>query len=329
LKNVLVTGGAGYIGSHICKMLAGNGYNPVVFDNFSTGHEWAVKWGPLFRGDLLSETDLEAAFEAHQYCGVIHMAASSLVGESCIMPLDYYRNNFVGTQNLLRVMLNHKVQKIVFSSTCAVYGEPEVVPITEAEALTPCNPYGESKFFIERMMRSCDTAHGLKSVALRYFNASGADPDGEIGEVHANETHLVPIVLDVASGLRSKLTIFGADYETPDSTCIRDYVHVNDLATAHLKALEYLLDEGQTTTLNLANGNGFSVLDVVKVAEKVTGKTIKLESGERRPGDPPILIGQPSLAKKTLGWTAKYLELEDHIQHAWNWYQKNKSHPEP
>ena len=324
MQNVLVTGGAGYIGSHICKMLAGNGYNPVVFDNFSTGHKWAVKWGPHIRGDLLSESDLAAAFESRQYCGVIHMAASALVGESCIKPLDYYRNNFIGAHNLLRVMQDNKVQKIVFSSTCAIYGEPEIVPITESEAPKPCNPYGESKFFIERMLRSCDTAHGLKSVALRYFNASGADPDGEIGEDHENETHLVPIILEVALGLRENLTIFGSDYATPDGTCIRDYVHVNDLASAHLKALEYLLDDGPTTALNLANGNGFSVIDVVNVAQKVTGKTIKLQIGDRRPGDPPILIGEPGLAKKTLGWTANYTALEDHIHHAWNWCKKHK-----
>ena len=298
------------------------GYSPVVFDNFSNGHDWAVQWGPTVIGDLLDTDDIRRAFKSYKFCGIIHMAGLSIVSESARKPALYYLNNFVGTMNLVQIMQEFSVNKIVFSSTSAVYGEPNTIPISEEHTLSPSNPYGESKLFIEKMLGSETNANGLNAVALRYFNASGADPQANIGEDHEPETHLIPLVLNAVFDQKGPLMVFGNDYDTPDGTCVRDYIHVCDLADAHIRSLEYLLKDGATTSLNLANGNGYSVMEVIQAVERVTGQSVKYEIGDRRPGDPAILIGDASRAKRVLGWTPKYINLDEHIAHAWAWYKK-------
>ena len=321
---IIITGGAGYIGSHALKILHAYGHETLVVDNLSTGHKEFIKWGDFEEVDICDLEKLKLIFNSYKADGILHFAASSIVSESFERPLKILENNIYGSLNVFEAMKYSGVKNIVFSSSCSVYGIPSVNPIKENTPKNPISPYGESKLFIENALDWFDKAKILKYVVLRYFNAAGADPDGEIGEDHINETHLIPIVLEVASGHRDKLIIYGADYPTPDGTCIRDYVHVSDLATAHLKALEYILDDGPTIALNLSNGNGFSVFDVVNATEKITGKTITLQIGDRRIGDPPILVGDPGLANMTLGWVANFKKLEDHIQHAWNWYQVHK-----
>jgi UDP-glucose-4-epimerase GalE len=290
-KCVLVTGGAGYIGAHACKALSEAGYTPVTYDNLVYGHPEAVKWGPLVKGDIGDRTQLEMVMQKYNPFAVMHFAAYAYVGESVEHPVKYYRNNVAGTLSLLESMKSCSIDKIIFSSTCATYGMPDQIPIDEKHPQNPINPYGRSKLMIEWILQDFATAYDLKFVSLRYFNAAGADPDAEIGEDHDPETHLLPLVLDVALGSRNRLEIYGTDYDTSDGTCIRDYIHVSDLADAHLLALEYLNDGGQSDVFNLGNGNGFSVKEVVAAAMKVTGCDIPCLESERRPGDPAVLIG--------------------------------------
>src|SRR5215469_12855316 len=305
-QSVLVTGGAGYIGSHACKVLARAGRHPVVFDNLSRGHRGAVRWGPLVEGDLADRAGLVAAIETHRVSAVMHFAAYAYVGESVADPASYYRNNLVGTLSLLEAMRETRVEKIVFSSTCATYGIPEVVPIRETAPQLPVNPYGETKLAIERALHWYGEAYGLRSVSLRYFNAAGADPEGEIGELHEPETHLVPLVLQTALAQRSHVDIYGTDYPTPDGTAVRDYTHVEDLAEAHLRALEHLRAGGDSMAINLGAGRGHSVREVIAAAEAVCGRAIPWREAARRPGDPPMLVADPSRATEQLGWRAHY-----------------------
>ena len=319
--NILVTGGAGYIGSHACKALALAGHSPITYDNLVSGHRWAVKWGPLEVGDIADRTRLDAVIERYRPEAVMHFAAYACVGESAQHPGKYYRNNVAGTLTLLEAMRDHNVDKMIFSSTCAIYGIPEVVPIAEDHSQRPTNPYGMSKLMIEQILQDFDHAYGLRSISLRYFNAAGADPDGEIGESHNPETHLIPLVLDAAAGKRRAVTVFGDDYDTPDGTCIRDYIHVTDLAEAHLAALRSLESGAATTAYNLGNGRGFSVQEVVERVRQVTGRKVPQEIGARRSGDCACLVGDSSLIQSQLGWLSKINSLNDIINTAWAWHQ--------
>lgn len=323
MKHVLVTGGAGYIGSHACKALAAAGLVPVAFDNLVYGHECAVRWGPFVQGDILDRVALDRVIEIHRPQAVMHFAAFAYVGESVTDPVKYYQNNVTGALTLVEAMRDHGLDKLVFSSTCATYGVPDTVPITEEHPQRPINPYGTTKLVIERMLRDVDAAHGLRSISLRYFNAAGADPDVEIGEAHDPETHLIPLVLDAATGRRPEITIFGADCHTPDGTCIRDYIHVADLADAHVLALQVLEGGAATTAYNLGNGRGFSVREVINAARLVTGRAIPERIGPRRPGDPAELVGDASRIRRELGWEPRHVELGDIIETAWNWHRKN------
>jgi UDP-arabinose 4-epimerase len=323
MKTILVTGGAGFVGSHACKALARAGYRPVVFDNLEYGHESAVKWGPLERGDLRNAQDLARVFAAHRPWAVMHFAAYAYVGESVTAPEKYYDNNIGGTAKLIAACAAHGCVQFVFSSTCATYGIPERLPLTEGSAQQPVNPYGYTKLVVERLLKDAETAHGMRHVALRYFNAAGADPDGEIGESHDPETHLIPLVLLAAMGRRPRVKLFGNDYPTPDGTCIRDYVHVADLADAHVAAIEWLAAGKPSEAFNLGNGRGFSVAQVVSVAEKVTSRKVPAEMCARRPGDPPILVSDSGKARRLLEWTPRFPDLEDQIRHAWTWLEKH------
>jgi UDP-arabinose 4-epimerase len=319
-KTVLVTGGAGYIGSHACKALARAGYQPVVFDNLSRGHRAAVRWGPLVEGDIAERGKLVAALDRHCVSVVMHFAAYAYVGESVTDPALYYANNLGGSLSLLEAMREAAVDKIVFSSTCATYGTPAAVPIHEAMLQLPVNPYGETKLAIERALRWYGEAYGLQWASLRYFNAAGADPEGEIGELHEPETHLVPLVLQAALGERPQIDIYGTDYPTPDGTAIRDYIHVQDLAEAHLRALEHLGEGGQNVALNLGTGCGHSVREVIRAAEAVSGKSIRCRETARRPGDPPILVADPGLAAELLGWSPRISDLDTIVRTAFVWH---------
>lgn len=317
---VLVTGGAGYIGSHACKALAKAGYTPIAFDNLIYGHRAAVRWGPLEEGDILDRRRLDDVLEKYRPAAVMHFAAYAYVGESVSDPGKYYRNNVAGTINLLEALRDHDIDKVIFSSTCATYGVPQRNPIPDDHPQHPINPYGNSKLMIEQVLRDFDAAHGIRSISLRYFNAAGADPDTEIGEDHDPETHLIPLVLDAAAGKRPYVTVFGNDYETPDGTCIRDYIHVTDLAEAHVLALGSLEKEATTTAYNLGNGQGFSVNEVINTAHHVTGHAIPVKFGARRPGDPPKLVGDASRATAALGWRPRFGSLQDIIATAWEWH---------
>jgi UDP-arabinose 4-epimerase len=320
-RSVLVTGGAGYIGSHACKGLARAGYEPVVFDNLSRGHRESVRWGPLVEGDLADRERLVMAMQTHRISAVMHFAAYAYVGESVADPALYYRNNLMGTLSLLEAMREVGVDKVVFSSTCAIYGNPENMPIGESAPQRPVNPYGETKLAIERALRWYGEAYHLRSVSLRYFNAAGADLQGEIGELHEPETHLVPLVLRAALGQRSHIDIFGTDYPTADGTAIRDYIHVEDLAEAHLRALEYLSAGRESAALNLGTGKGHSVREVIAAAEAVSGRTVPRRNAARRAGDPPILVADPSLAAEQLGWRARHSDLQTIIRTAFAWHE--------
>ncbi|MGD9667568.1 MAG: UDP-glucose 4-epimerase GalE [Hyphomicrobiaceae bacterium] len=319
---VLVTGGAGYIGSHACKALHQAGYTPVTFDSLVNGHEWAVKWGPLERGNILDRARLDEVLKYYKPSAVMHFAAFAYVGESVEDPGKYYRNNVVGSLTLIEAARDHKIPRFVFSSTCATYGVPVQLPIIEDTPQRPINPYGESKLMVERMLDSFSAVHDINYIALRYFNAAGADPDNAIGEDHAPETHLIPLALDAASGRRPHLTVFGIDYDTPDGTCIRDYIHVSDLAEAHVLALKALIDGAPSQALNLGLGFGFSVLEVINSVERVTGCKVHKLHGPRRPGDPAALISDPSKANKVLGWSPKLRGLEEIVGTAWAWHQR-------
>lgn len=321
--HVLVCGGAGYIGSHMCKMLVARGHQATVFDNLSTGHRAAVRWGTFVQGDLLDPGQIDGVLGLAHYDAVMHFSAKSLVGESVQRPDLYYRNNVVGTLNLLDGMVRHQVRKFIFSSSAAVYGNPEYTPIDENHATVPINPYGATKRIAEGMLAHYDSAFGLRSVSLRYFNAAGADPDGELGEDHDPETHLIPnVLLSVARSAEFQLKVFGNDYETPDGTCVRDYIHVNDLCDAHMRALEYLDGGGQTDVFNLGNDHGFSVAEVIAAARSVTGAEIPYTNAARRPGDPPALVASSAKARRLLGWSAGYTQLSDIIATAWEWHRR-------
>lgn len=318
---ILVCGGAGYIGAHVNKALHQEGYETVVFDSLIYGHREAVKWGTFVKGDLANPDALEAVFQTYDIDAVFHFAAFTYVGESVENPEKYYYNNVGNTLNLLKVMRKHGCNKIIFSSTCATYGEPEKLPLTEDMPQHPINPYGATKLMVERIFKDYHAAYGLEFVVLRYFNAAGADPDGEIGESHNPETHLIPLVLDAASGKRADIKVFGTDYDTTDGSCIRDYVHVTDLASAHLLALHHLEAGRGSDFFNLGNAQGTSVLEVVEAARRVTGKDFKATMTERRPGDPPKLVGSSEKAMQVLGWRPRFADIDVIVEHAWNWHQ--------
>ncbi|MDS4042014.1 MAG: UDP-glucose 4-epimerase GalE [Candidatus Competibacter sp.] len=319
MKSILVTGGAGYIGSHACKALARAGYLPVVYDNLVYGHEWAVKWGPLERGDLLDGTRLAEVIARYRPAAAIHFAAYAYVGESVSDPAKYYGNNVGGTLSLLAALRAGGVERLVFSSTCATYGVPERLPIDESHPQRPVNPYGHSKWMIEQVLRDYAQAYELRSIVLRYFNAAGSDPDGEIGEDHTPETHLIPLVLRAARDPNAPVSIHGTDYPTPDGTCIRDYIHVTDLADAHLRALAALEKGAETAAYNLGTGRGHSVREIVAAARRVTGREIAVVEGPRRPGDPPELVADATRAGIELGWIPGFTEIDDIIETAWRW----------
>lgn len=320
-KNILVTGGAGYIGSHTCKALAAKGYTPIAYDNLSNGHEWAVKWGPFIKGDISDRALLDEVFTKYKPSGIIHFAAFIEVGESVRNPGNFYRNNSCGTLTVMEAMHDHGCERIVFSSTAAVYGMPEKMPIMESHAQWPVNPYGWSKFMVERMLEDFGRAHETRHCALRYFNAAGADPECEIGEAHNPESHLIPLILRAAKDPEKPITVFGTDYDTPDGTCIRDYIHVCDLADAHIRALDYLA-ENESVSINLGTGTGNSVQEIIEAARKVTGLPIVPKLGTRRAGDPPRLVADRTMAGEKLGWEPQYTDILETIQHAWNWMQR-------
>lgn len=319
---VLVCGGAGYIGSHINKQLHKEGYETVVFDNLVYGHREAVKWGKFEQGDLSNIEDIERVFNKYSIEAVFHFAAYAYVGESVVNPEKYYYNNVSNTLNLLKVMREHGCRKIIFSSTCATYGEPERVPITEDMPQNPINPYGATKLMMERILKDYYRAYGIEFVVLRYFNAAGADPEGEIGESHDPETHIIPLVLDAASGRRENIKVFGTDYETLDGSCVRDYIHVYDLATAHLLALHYLEQGKESDFFNLGNELGTSVLQVIDSVKKVTGREFKVTLTDRRPGDPAVLVGSSRKAQEILGWEPIYKDIDKIVEHAWKWHER-------
>ncbi|MGZ5016327.1 MAG: UDP-glucose 4-epimerase GalE [Methylobacter sp.] len=318
-KTVLVVGGAGYIGSHMVWLLGQKGVNVVTLDNLSSGHRDAVLHGQFVHGDIADRLILDKVFREHKFNAVMHFASFIQVGESMQDPAKYYQNNFTNTLNLLNAMLTYGVDKFIFSSTAAIFGEPEYVPIDEAHPKRPINPYGCSKLMVEQALADYDRAYGLKSVCLRYFNASGAHPDSLLGERHDPETHLIPLVLQAASGRRPHITVFGRDYDTPDGTCIRDYIHILDLAEAHWLALQYLQSTGESAAFNLGNGNGYSVESVIQAARRVTGKIIPVLEGQRREGDPARLVANADKIKQQLGWQPAYADLDVIVKHAWQW----------
>lgn len=319
MTTILVTGGAGYIGSHTVKLLLRQGYTPLVFDNLSTGYRPAVLQAHLLEGDLRDTALLEQMLRTHNVQAVIHFAAFASVGESVREPLAYYANNAMGTLSLLQAMHAAAVRRLVFSSTCAIYGVPRWPYLREDHPQQPINPYGESKLFVEQMLRACTTAYGLRWISLRYFNAAGADPEGELGECHEPETHLIPLVLAAANGRLPAMQIFGTDYDTPDGTCIRDFIHVTDLATAHLQALEILETDHANTAYNLGTGAGYSVRQVIDAASRITGRTIPTSVAPRRPGDPPRLVAEIGKVRQALDWTPQYSDLETILTTAWRW----------
>lgn len=316
---VLVTGGAGYIGSHACKALSRAGYLPVTYDSLVYGHEWAVKWGPLERGDILDRARLNEVIETHKPKAIMHFAAFAYVGESVSDPGKYYKNNVVGSLNLLEAARDFGIEKFVFSSTCATYGVPEALPITEDTPQRPINPYGASKMMVERMIADFSAAHGLRSMSLRYFNAAGADPDGDIGEDHDPETHLIPLVLDAATGASSDVKVFGSDYETRDGTCVRDYVHVCDLAEAHVLALRSLERGDPSAVYNLGTGDGATVLEVIRAVQWATNLPVSTSFEGRRAGDPPVLLADATCAREGLGWVPKMSTMDEIVATAWAW----------
>jgi UDP-glucose 4-epimerase len=322
---ILVTGGAGYIGSHAVLALINAGYEVIILDNLVYGHRDLVEEvlkAELIVGDISDRPLLDKLFASRNIGAVMHFSAYAYVGESVTDPAKYYRNNVIGTITLLEAMIAASIKQFVFSSTCATYGIPHTVPIAEDHSQNPINPYGATKLMVERILQDFDVAYGLKSVCFRYFNAAGADPTGLLGEDHQPETHLLPLVLMAALGKRDSVAIFGTDYPTPDGTCIRDYIHVTDLADAHILGLEYLLKGGNTTVFNLGNGQGFSVKEAIDTARVVTGREIKVVMSDRRPGDPPTLVGSSDKARNILGWEPKYPALKEILTHAWKWHQQ-------
>jgi UDP-glucose 4-epimerase len=328
LPTILVTGGAGYIGSHTVLALQERQYPVIVLDNLVYGHQELIEKIPnvqLIIGDISDPIILDKIFTTYDISAVMHFAAYAYVGESMTEPAKYYRNNVVGTLTLLEQMLQAGINKIVFSSTCATYGIPQTIPVPETQVQNPINPYGMSKLMVEKILHDFELAYRLKSVIFRYFNAAGADPKGRLGEDHQPEPHLIPLILLAALGKRDSISIFGTDYPTPDGTCIRDYIHVCDLANAHILGLEYLLAKEKSNIFNLGNNQGFSVKEVIETAEKVTQQRIPVTLCDRRPGDPPILVGSSNKAKEILGWNPQYSNLKDIICHAWQWHKKRHS----
>ncbi len=320
---ILIVGGAGYIGSHMNKLLAQQGKETLVLDNLVYGHREAVKWGIFVEGDLADESLLDEVFSKYSIEAVMHFSAFTYVGESVENPAKYYRNNVANTIHLLDAMVKHGVKYFIFSSTCATYGEPQQIPIVEDMPQAPINPYGRTKWMVEKILEDYHKAYGLNYCVLRYFNAAGADPDSEIGELHQPETHLIPLVLDAAIGARDSISVFGTDYPTEDGTCVRDYIHILDLADAHIRALQYIKEHQCSEDFNLGNGVGYSVKEIIDIARKITGKEIAVKYVERRPGDPPRLIGSAEKARKLLGWQPKY-DLQAIMETAWKWHQKIK-----
>jgi UDP-glucose-4-epimerase GalE len=321
---VLVTGGAGYIGSHAAKALAASGFEPIVYDDLSMGHKWAVRWGPLCEGDLNDTDRLRSVVREYRPEAVMHFAASAFVGESIIDPHKYFRNNVGSTLSLLKVLCEQGIDTIVVSSTCAIYGTPETVPITEDTEKNPINPYGESKLFVERMLPWYTRAHGLRWAALRYFNAAGADIEGEIGESHNPETHLIPLVIEAALGRRKSITVFGTDYPSPDGTAVRDYIHVQDLADAHVRALRHLVSGRGNIALNLGTGTGHSVNEIIEAVRRASGRRIAVEHAEKRSGDPACLIAGPARAASTLDWRPVNSSLSNIVDTALRWHSNDR-----
>jgi UDP-arabinose 4-epimerase len=319
-SHILVTGGAGYIGSHTCKALAAAGYTPVVLDNLSEGHRWAVKWGPLVVADISDGARVSETIQEYDIRAVIHFAAHAYVGESILQPRKYFDNNVTKTLALLDTLLEAGITKLVFSSSCATYGIPQKLPINEDHPQHPINPYGASKLFIEKILHWYERAYGMRHMNLRYFNAVGADPDGEIGEEHAPETHLVPLVIAAALGMNQAVEVFGTDYDTEDGTAVRDYVHVCDLATAHVKALNHLLAGGASASVNLGTGCGYSIRDVISAVEAVSQRVVPVIEGRRRPGDPPALIADPKLGQSLLKWRPLKSDLYTSVRTACEWH---------
>lgn len=321
---ILIVGGAGYIGSHINKELTKQGFKTVVFDNLSSGKKELVKWGEFFKGDLGNIENIREVFKKYPIEAVLHFAAFKAVGESVADPQKYYINNVANTLNLFKVMRENNVNKFIFSSSAATFGNPQYIPIDEKHPQSPINPYGETKLIVEHIMRDYSTAYDFRYVALRYFNACGADLESETGEWQGSSSNLIPLTLDAAIGAREDIGIFGTDYPTPDGTCIRDYIHVTDLADAHVLALKYLMDGGMSECFNLGNGKGFSVKEVIDMAKKVTGIDFKVTPKDRRAGDPPELIADSKKAKEILKWEPKYFDLETIMTSAWNWHKQFK-----
>ena len=320
--DILVTGGAGYIGSHCCKELHRRGYTPVTLDNLVYGHRDYVRWGPFYEGNIDDKTLLETIFGRHRIEAILHFAAFAYVGESVSDPLKYYRNNLKGTIGLFESLISHGVRHVIFSSSCATYGIPDKVPIDETHPQNPINPYGKTKYMVEEILKDYSQAYPFDFMSLRYFNAAGADLESEIGENHDPETHLIPLVLDVAKGRTKKINVFGNDYDTDDGSCIRDYIHVTDLADAHVLALERLLQGHESEFINLGTGQGYSVFQVIETASKITGVNISYDVTERRPGDPAILIASNEKARKVLGWSPRYPGLDSIVESAWKWHSK-------
>ena len=323
MQYCIVTGGAGYVGSHCCKELAKNGFIPVTVDNMSRGHKELVKWGPLFEKDVLDEVGLMSVFEKFMPTAVFHFAGLTYVGESVIDPEAYYRNNTAGTISLLRCMRKTKCSKIIFSSTAATYGNPRYTPIDETHPQSPINPYGKSKLFIEEILKDFDAAYGIKHAALRYFNACGADEDGDTGELHHPETHLVPLAIQTVLGIKENIEIFGNDYKTPDGTALRDYVHVTDLANAHVKALQLLLNGSESIYANLGTGKALSVIEVIQSVEKISGGKINKIFAPRRSGDPEILVADPSYARSILDWECNHSSIDNIVKTALKWHRNH------
>jgi UDP-arabinose 4-epimerase len=324
---ILVTGGAGYIGSHTCKALAAAGYLPVVLDNLSTGHRWAVKWGPLVVADIADRSRVRSIVKEFGIEAVIHFAAHAYVGESVRQPQKYFGNNVTKTLALLDTLLEVGISKVVLSSSCATYGLPQKLPISEGQLQEPINPYGASKLFVEKILYWYEVAYGIRHINLRYFNAAGADPDGEIGEDHDPETHLIPLVIAAAQGVNPTFEIFGTDYDTADGTAVRDYVHVCDLARAHINALDYLIAGGHSASVNLGTGRGHSIRDVISAVEAISGRAVPVVEAPRRAGDPATLIANPQLGQTLLRWTPDKSDLQTIVRTAWEWHQKTSAEP--
>lgn len=320
-ETVLITGGAGYIGSHTCKALAALDYLPISLDNLTYGHPWAVQWGPFINGDIADSEVLDQIFSEYQPIAVIHFAGYAYVGESVEHPAKYYQNNVAGSISLLEAMRRHGCKIIIFSSSCTTYGIPLLVPIPENHPQLPINPYGRSKLMVEQIIQDYESAYGLRYAILRYFNAAGADPEGQIGEDHDPETHLIPILLQTVLGQRNYTEVYGADYDTPDGTAIRDYIHVTDLAGAHILALKHLSQSRQNLRINLGTGQGHSVMDIIGAVEQVTGKLVAYRLVGRRPGDPPALVARADSAATLLGWKPQFSDIKETVATAWNWHQ--------